>query len=213
MKKLSALADENRRLYPVFVICRAFKLLITGEGLCKLKQTLEAIGIEAAFAGIPIHVFFHVQHEEALKDVAAAHIHTKGQIGVRMLLKYSLHFFHCPAHFRSRNIGRGNDGDNGEAAGELIKLSVRLSRLDYALNEIASVKVGVAVYVGIEILKQSLGGILLAGKLRNINNVGDMTGDYLGVELGNAGSPVFLGVVLGVVLNLDAVVGVALIEL
>ena len=40
-----------------------------------------------------------------------------------------------------------------------------------------------------------------------------MTGDYLGVELGNAGSPVFLGVVLGVVLNLDAVVGVALIEL
>src|SRR5699024_7188977 len=112
------------------------------------------------------------------------------------------------------HAGGAHGGADGEGAEDLVELAVLLRGLEHVLHQgLPASQLGVGIDVGPQVLQNVLGAVLADGQAAGGQNVRHVAGANLRVQPGQAGVVVLVGVVLGVVNDLDAVVLVGAVEL
>ena len=113
------------------------------------------------------------------------------------------------AHHRA---GTGHSLDV-EAAHGGVELAVFLHCLQHVGEEVVAAEFAVCVHVGVQVHNQPLGGEQAAVQAVEADDVGQVAGHDLGLQLGQARFIVVLGVVLGVIQHLNAVLVAVAVEL
>lgn len=106
-----------------------------------------------------------------------------------------------------RNALNVEVGDGG------VELAVNLESREYVRNEVGLVQIGIGVEEAVEIGDESLARELGDGEAAEVENVRHVAGHDLGGELGETGGVIIVGVVLGVVVDLNTVLVAIAVEL
>ena len=175
---------------------------------------------------LPLHEGVHIQGQNLTEHpvLGVAVAEDGAALGHRRQSRLEVR--QSPAHGVPHRPGRAQAGLDVEGGEDLVELAVLLGGLQDVLHEARPapdlrivLDEGPQVLhqiaaVGGEVLQNALGPVLPQGQAGiGGHHVGDIPGDELGIELGEARAVVGLGVVLGVIPDLDAVLVAGLVEL
>ena len=179
----------------------------------ELQQLHEVLAVKAALAGAPVHVIVHVEREAQRQQGVAVVAVVKALAALGHFRERFIVLIVCPARGIADDGSRADCREDAEARAGGVQSAVYLKRGENIREVIAAVKLTVRVDIGIEVLKQPLCRVLAVGGLGiEGEDVRHVPGHDLGVELGEAGGVIVLGVILRVIHEVDAVLVVRAVE-
>ena len=177
------------------------------ECLCKFKNLDEFRGGEGAGAGFRVNELIAYRCAEGIEEVHARHL-TAERVNARLqLCKCCVQLIHRPAVCLADQRGFCRQRADGEGRGDLVQSTVDGKGVQHAFVKIVSGKNGIVFHKEPQIGKQTLGRVVVQRHfLGNLNDVRDLAGNNVVVELRDTAAPVvFLAVVRGVFLYRNAV--------
>ena len=187
---------------------------LLGRQLDALQQLDKALGIKAAFAGLPVDIVRHVVGAESLQQVGLVGVKAHHHGAVLQLGHGLPGLVHGQAGHIAYHLAVGNGRLDLEAGGDGIELAVvGAQRVHHGLHQtVFPAQRSIVLDVGGQILQQALGAVEAHRQVVAGQDIGHVAGDDLRGELLPAGSPVVVGVVFAIVLDHDAILGVAAVK-
>ena len=184
-----------------------------GEAVGKLKQVYELLGVEAALAGAPVHEVAEVQAAHVAEHAVPRRADAEDLAALRHLLKRGVDVVIIPAGLGADDGGRAGEGAHGEGAGYLIELAVLADGVEEGLHDArTAAELLIRLYVGPQVLEKALVPEDVHRQGARHQNIRHGAGAYLRYELREAGGVVVIGVELGIVAHLDAVIAALAVE-
>ena len=184
-----------------------------GEAVGKLKQVYELLGVEAALAGAPVHEVAEVQAAHVAEHAVPRRADAEDLAALRHLLKRGVDVVIIPAGLGADDGGRAGEGAHGEGAGYLIELAVLADGVEEGLHDArTAAELLIRLYVGPQVLEKALVPEDVHRQGARHQNIRHGAGAYLRYELREAGGVVVVGVELGIVAHLDAVIAALAVE-
>ena len=179
----------------------------------KLKKLHEVLAVKAALAGAPVHVIVHIERKAQRQQGVAVVAVVKALAALGHFRERFIVLVVCPARGVADDGSRADSREDAEARAGGVESAVYLERGKDIREVIAAVQLAVRVYIGVEVLEQPLCRVLavrgLGIKGKDVRHV---AGHDLGVELGETGVVIVLGVIFGVINKVDAVLVVRSVE-
>ena len=191
-----------------------FPVEVLGEEVGELEEVYELLGIEVAGAGTPVDKAVEVEVADAVENALLGGAEAEDVAALGHLVERGVELGIAPAGLRADYGAGTGKGDKVEAVGYPIELAVLADGVEEGLYQaLAAAELGVCFDEGPEVGKVAARAEGVYRQAVGYEDIWDGARADLGDELGVAGGVVLVGVVFGVVADLDAVVAVHAVEL